>query len=213
MNIVEALNKLQSIDVKDLKNIDLGSVQENLKGKPDILIIIGLIVVSLSATIYLYVDSRKQIQKLDAEQVVLDEVKEAADLNKTLESKLEAFKTDFPEQIVVDDLIHQLSGFAIDHDVKIISFSPAQEQKADYSTISRVQINILAKDYAQMIDFLGDIEKAPYAIRIENFSAQLVTRTQKRSRRSRQPVVESASEQVPTISANIKIAAIKLEEK
>ncbi len=211
MNIAEAINKLQSIDVKDLKNIDLVSVQDNLRGKPEILIIIILILLSLSATIYLYINSKKTIKELEKEHVALVEKMDAVDRFKEHEIKHKNFLDEFPESIVADDLIDRISGFAIDRNIKIISFTPAQEIKSDFTRVERVNFNVAADEYSHLIEFLRDVEHAPFAVRMENVSAKLRVAETRRSRRGRQEEPEVPSD--PVISATISIAAIELDER
>lgn len=215
MNFKEAIDKLQSVDVKDLKSIDLAQIQENIKSKPDILIIIALIVISLSATMYFYMNFTKKTKEIGEKSVKYKEQLESAEQNKTLKERYDKFMAEFPKKIVVDELIDQISVFAINHNIKIISFSPSQESADEYTKIDRININISAENYSDLINFMKNIEQTPYAIRVETWqgkleTASLNTASGQRSRRNPEP--ETISESKSTIAVTIEIAAISLIE-
>lgn len=215
MNVKEIIDKLQSVDIKDLKSIDFAQVQTNIKSKPEILIIIVLIVFSLSATIYLYSNFTKKNKEFAEKKKTYQEQLESADQNEIIKQKYDKFVKEFPAKIVVDDLIDKLSVFAITHNIKIISFSPAQEQEGEFSKTVTININFSAEKYTDLINFMKDIEQAPYAIRIETWQGRLETNSAhsssgQRSRRVQGPEVNL--EQKPTITVTAELATISLVE-
>ncbi|MGE0267219.1 MAG: type 4a pilus biogenesis protein PilO [Candidatus Omnitrophota bacterium] len=215
MNVKEIIDKLQNVDVRDLKNIDFTQIQENIKSKPDILIIIALLAVSLSATMYFYVNFTKKTKDMEQKSVKYKEQLGSAEQNKTLKEKYDKFMAEFPEKIVIDDLIDKVSVFAINHNIKIISFSPAQENTDEYTKIDRININISAENYSDLINFMKNIEQTPYAIRVETWQGKLDSATShtaagQRSRRTIEP--EVTAETKSTIAVTIEIAAISLIE-
>lgn len=214
MGVKDVIDRLQSVDVKDLRNIDVQQVQENLRGKPDTIIIVLLILAALGGSGYLYMQFQTSSAELDGEVTKYNEQLEAAEQNKVLTQKFDKFMKEFPERIVTDDLTDKISGFAIDRNVHIMSFSPAKQQQTEYEVIETVNINVVAKEYHQLIAFMQDIEKAPYAIRIETWTARLDRRGNRgatRGRRTRHDAVEDSDEQ-PSIAATIEIATVTLKE-
>lgn len=215
MNIKEIIDKLQHVDVKDLKKIDFTQVQDNIKNKPEILAIIVLIVLSLFATIYIYLDFTKKTKEYAQKTSTYKEQLESAEQNELIKKKYEKFMSEFPAKIVVDDLIDIVSVFAINHNIKISSFSPAQEQVGDYSKIVTININFAAEKYTDLVNFMKDIEQAPYAIRIEAWQAKLESNSGHSSsgqRSRRNPDPEIIQELKPIIAVNVEIAAITLIE-
>ncbi len=214
MSVKDVISRLQSVDVKDLKNIDMQQVQDNIRGKPDTIIIVFLIIASIAGSVYMFINFQKTFAELETEVTKYNEQLEVAEQNKVLTKQFEKFMAEFPGKIVIDELTNKISAFAIDRNVNIISFSPAQQQETDYTVVETVNINVVAKEYHQLVSFIQDIEQAPFAIRIEAWNARLEragNRGRTRGRRSRHDQTEQ-TEETPSISATIEIAAIALKE-
>ena len=64
------LKDLSKLDIKDLQNIDLSQAKDFLTSRPDILINILLIAVTLFATMYVY--NRHSLQSTQIEQQILE---------------------------------------------------------------------------------------------------------------------------------------------
>ena len=214
MGIKETIIKLQSIDAKDLKNIDFGQVKNNIKSKPDILLIIVLITASLSATIYMYTDYKKKTKEFEEKKITYDDQLNAAKQNEIIKAKYDKFLNEFPDKIIIDQMIEKLSTYAFNYNINIISFSPATKIEDEYSKTESININVNAEDYEELIGFIDEIENAPYAIRIETWSANIgKTAAHTSNRRSRRSADTSqTSDENPIIAATIEIAAITLIE-
>ena len=213
MSVKNGIQRLQSVDVKDLKTIDIQQVQDNLRGRPEMIVTILLLLAAVGGGAYLYTAFQKTSGELDGEVTKFTEQLEAAEQNKVLSGKFDKFMAAFPEKIVIDDLTDKISGFAIDRNVNIVSFSPAKQQETDYTRVETVNINVVAKEYHQLIAFIKDIEEAPFAIRIEAWTARLDRGKNQQGRRTRrQHEAANDSEEQPSIAATIEIAAIALKE-
>lgn len=213
MGVKDVIGKLQSVDVKDLKNIDMQQVQDNIRGRPEMIIIILLLAASIGGSVYLYTSFQKTSGELDGEVTKYNEQLEAAEQNIVLTKKFDEFMAAFPEKIVIDDLTDKISGFAIDRNVNIVSFSPAKQQETDYTLVETININVVANEYHQLIAFIRDIEEAPFAIRIEAWTARLDRKGNNRQgRRTRRHEAAKDEDEIPSIAATIEIAAIALKE-
>lgn len=213
MSVKEVIGKLQRVDVNDLKNIDIQQVQDSIRGKPDTIVIVLLLVGTIAGCAYLFTDYQKSEQALSEEVIKYNEQLAAAEQNKVYTQKFDKFLKEFPEKIVTDDLTDKVSSYAIDRNVNIISFSPANRQETDYTSIETININVVAKEYHQLIAFIEDIENAPFAIRIEAWTARLNKTSQNRGNVGRRRHTDkNIDSDQNSIAATIEIAAISLKE-
>lgn len=213
MSVKDVIGKLQSVDVKDLRNLDIQQVQDSIRGKPDTIVIVLLLVGTIAGCAYLFTDYQKSEKSLSEEVIKFNEQLAAAEQNKVFTQKFDKFLKEFPEKIVTDDLTDKVSSYAIDRNVNIISFSPANKLETEYTFVETININVVAKEYHQLIAFIEDIEKAPYAVRIETWTARLDKTSQNRRNEGRRRHASTdVGDGQNAIAATIEIAAISLKE-
>ncbi len=219
MNFKEIIDKLQSVNIKDLKGVDLSEARDKLKSRPNVLIIIGLVLVTGTGVVLLYFNFMQRSMKIAQTTKTYKEQWESAKVSKTVKAKYDKFVADFPKKISIDDLIDKVSAFAIQQNVQIIAFSPAQEVSDDYTKISKINIDVSTESYGDLIQFMQNIEQSPYAIRVDSWQSKLESTPQSsksdsRSRRSDdQELEKDIIEEKPAIRVTIELAVITLEDK
>jgi len=209
MDLRKAIEKLNNLDAKDLKKIDLskfkdynfGRFKEDLASKPNLLIKGVLILITIACFIYSisrYVAESSAVHVKEAEiQQRLDMIQEknAAELNfKTYLSK-------YPTVIPTNQLIGKISEFAEQAHVNIISFSPVKVSESDYITQYVINLDIEAKTYQDMVDFVNIIENAPYTLRINKWTG-----------RARSASIKNTGQKDVPLDAFIEIGSIQLND-
>ncbi|MBZ0165530.1 MAG: type 4a pilus biogenesis protein PilO, partial [Candidatus Omnitrophica bacterium] len=138
MSVKEVIGKLQRVDVNDLRNIDMQQVQDSIRSKPDTLVIVLLLLGTIAGCAYLFTDYQKSEQALSEEVIKYNEQLAVAEQNKVFTQRFDKFLKEFPEKIVTDDLTDKVSSFAIDRNVNIISFSPANKLETEYTFVETI---------------------------------------------------------------------------
>ncbi len=164
------LSDLNKIDIKDLQKIDFAKIQENLLQKPLLLIKTLLIVISLLVTIKVMANSLAQVSQIknkiaDAEKK-LSSIKEKEDATKELKIFLDSRKPGLSADTIVDNI----ADFAAARNIQILSFTPAKEVNKTVYTLTSLNLNVSAVDYKTMIQFIHDIESAPYALKVVHWT-------------------------------------------
>jgi len=167
------LKKLQNINIEDFKNIDFSGIKEKLLRRPDLLIIMGVILVTFIGTFQLYTNQKKRTASLQEEILVMQEKLEAVETLKEISKDHNKLLKDFPESVSEQKFTNLLSKFTFDNDVEIISFSPAKKKTYDLANLTKIDLNITSRNYKDTIRFINDIENSPYSIRIEHWSGKM----------------------------------------
>jgi len=202
--IKEFLAALRNINIKDLQNIDAQQVGDMLRQRVDIILNIGLVVVTLVATASIAKGHGKKVETLTWEIKQMEERMEAVKESQRLKDEHSAFLEHFPAAIVTDQLTNKLSEFAANRQVQILSFSPGKEKSDDYIKVSGVQINVASDSFKNIVLFMKDVEDAPYALRVGQWSAKMKEeRVREGAEDFRKQIVE----------ANIQIGAVQLRNE
>ncbi|MBI5149677.1 MAG: type 4a pilus biogenesis protein PilO [Candidatus Omnitrophica bacterium] len=198
----EIIDKLRGINIQDLQNIDMRQVVEVLQRRVDIIVSVLLVLVTLVVTVTMGRGNAKKSQVLDYEIKQMRDRLEAVNESDRVKGEYAAFQKNFPFSMTADELVNRLSEFAAARDVQMVSFAPDKESSDDYVQVARVQINISATDYPSLVLFMKDIETAPYALRVEQWSAKM------REIRSKEGANEIKKN---IIEANMKIGSVTLK--
>lgn len=195
---------LRNININDLRNIDAQQLGEMLRQRIDIVLNITLILVTMVATVLIVTASGKRSEMLTWEIKQLEERGEAVKESERLKGEYSAFLESFPEPILTDRLINKLSEFAADRQVQVLSFSPVKEKSDNYIKVAGVQINVSSDNYKNIVLFMKDVEDAPYALQVGQWSAKM----------KEQRIKEGAEEfRKQTVEANIQIGAIQFKDE
>lgn len=201
MNIIKTLN---SIDVQSLKKIDFAQIKDILQGKPNIFINIGLITLTLFSAYYLFTSKKNESKKLNQEISLMKDKLAIVEQYNQLKKQYDDFMKNFPESVSSDELINKLSNMAVDHNIQILSISPAQKKTDDWGELTLVNLNISSDSYDDLVRFIEVIENAPFMIRIEKWSGEM-----KEDYSSRQST-DTDTQETP-ILADIEIGSYKLK--
>lgn len=195
---------LRNININDLQNIDARQLSDMLRQCIDIVLNITLVLVTMVATVLIVKGSGKRSEMLTWEIKQLEERGEAVKESERLKGEYAAFLKSFPEPILTDQLVNKLSEFAADRQVQILSFSPVKEKSDSYIKVAGVQINVSSDNYKNIVLFMKDVEDAPYALQVVQWSAKM------KEQRIREGAEESRKQ---TVEANIQIGAIQFKDE
>lgn len=202
--IKKIIDSFRNINVRDLQNIDARQLGYMVRQHVDMILNIVLILGTIAVTVYVFKGYSKRSQTLALESTKMQERVEVSKESERLHKDYDAFVDGFPKFIVTDQLINKLSEFAAYRHVQILSFSPAKEKADDYIKVARVQINVAADDYKDMILFMKDIEDAPYALRVERWSAKMKEQSNREGTRELKKQI---------VEANMEIGIIQLQDE
>ena len=160
---------LNKIDIKDLQKIDLSQIQETLLKRPDVLI--QLIIIAVTLTILIKTVSGKIIEASQFQNTLLELKKKVAVIKKhdALQKEYTKFISKLPEGASAPDLLDRVADLAGEHGVQIISISPAQELKKKYHTQTVLSVSAAAGDYKDMVAFIHKIETSPFNLRVDRW--------------------------------------------
>jgi len=207
------LKELNSIDVKDLKNIDWRRMANRIQSRPDLAINIVLVIATLVTLLFTYKRYLNKTQDLEDTLSSLEETSEAIDKMEIIRKEYSDFQKSIPDTINANQLIETLSKFALKRDVQILSFSPANKKSNKFISLTSVEINVISENYADIILFMRDIESAPYAIRVEKWSGASIKQDEAirgYSRRSSRRI-DDVDPEKEFIEATIKIESVELK--
>lgn len=206
MNIIEKLNK---IDVNDLKNIDYQKLLGGLKGRPDIIIIAVAVIGTILACSRIYSNNQNVIRTARAEIINLENKISSIEKYKKSQTELENFVAEIPEPVNEDNLMTLITDFAVKRQVQIESFSPTQKEKAPLHETNGLNLFISATDYKNLWLFINDIETSSYPIRVEKWHASVGSSTDTRQ----QPQPEGIRIQVQLEIASVNVTKNEKSEK
>jgi Tfp pilus assembly protein PilO len=170
MNIFEKLN---AVDIKELKNIDIIKVKDSLRTNPVVFINTIIVIVTLISAIALISRGQVELQKYKNNTLIYDEKLAAVKLQQDTKKTFDDFKKAFPQALGSNQLIDKFSELAVHRNVRILSLSPAKEKSNEYLYQTTVNLSVESSDYKNIILFVKDIEDSALAIRLEKFSAEL----------------------------------------
>lgn len=173
MNIKEAIEKLNTINLQDLKRIDLNQLKDLLRRSPIFVLNIVFVFGSCFTAITLFNKAKLDEKNTKASNISYEEKLKAVKEQKSIKQKYQRFVNDFPKELIGRQLIDKFSELATNRNVHIISFSPTKEKSDQYTTLTTVNLSIESDDYKNIILFVKDIESFPFAVRLEKFSAAM----------------------------------------
>ncbi|MCK5179365.1 MAG: type 4a pilus biogenesis protein PilO [Candidatus Omnitrophica bacterium] len=209
------LKDLNSINVKDLQNIDWDRVKDRIQSQPDLLINILLVIVTFAVLFSTFNTYTKTAKTSKAETIALQKRLVALKKFEAAKKEHSDFLKEIPKAIASDQLIQTLSELAIQRDIQILSFSPAKKRSNALVNLTSVVVNVASKDYASIILFVHDIEESSYPVRVESWSGSSLKPGETPRRRSQRSSRRTANETIDTkedyIKATITIASVELK--
>lgn len=203
MNIKEAIEKLNSINLEDLKKIDINQFKDLLRRSPVIVLNIVFVLGSCFTALTLFNKAMSDEKKMKASNASYEEKLEAVKKQKKAKEELDQFAANFPKELVGRQLIDKFSELATNRNVHILSFSPAKEKSDQYSILTTVNLSIESNDYKNIILFVKDIENFPFAVRLEKFSAEM--------RSSIETNINIDEKEENLINADIEVSSVRIK--
>jgi len=193
-------------------------IKDNLLGRPDLMIILGLVVVTLFSSVSMFGGGRVAVVAMRSEIRKLDDKLEAVEANKKIKLELDQYLKNFPEAQTVDEMVDTLSSYALEENVKVLSFTPAEEEDLDHIRVNSFAISVVGRSYQQVLGFVNAIENSPYALRLESWSGEYFSEeitkggepTARRRRSRNAPQVER--EKREGVTAKIELSLIELKK-
>jgi Tfp pilus assembly protein PilO len=90
-----------------------------------------------------------------------------------IKKNMDDFVEQFPKTINDDLAINRISDLASAHNIQILSFSPAQKGTAEYYEQSTIAFTVSTNNYTNIANFIEEVEKLPFAIRINGWAGKL----------------------------------------
>ena len=205
MNLKEVIQKLQTIDAKDLKNIDFNDLKNRLIEKQENLILFLLIIISVFATIYCLSQYINNSQKNHNKIALLKEQLKATDETKITQKDYDEFIKKFPNSISINELGDKLTEFSLKRNIKILSYSPEKQKENEFYQSILVHLMISSNEYKNIINFINDVEEAPYSIRLQEVTVKLISENLSQN-------ISSEETKNKTTKADIKLEAISLKK-
>ncbi|HLF18502.1 MAG TPA: type 4a pilus biogenesis protein PilO [Candidatus Omnitrophota bacterium] len=181
MDIRKAIEKLNSIDAKDFKNIDfsklkefdLARIKEELVTKPKLLINTIFIFTAIATAIHSLSGYQLEGRTTKTEVTEMKQRLNILEQNSALQAEYNQFLADFPESIPNNQMIGKISEFAEASHVNIISFSPtqpSQPQETEYTLEYVISLNVSVQSYQDLVDFVHALETSNYVLRIDKWN-------------------------------------------
>lgn len=191
MNVIQKLSQINAQD------ISLDKIRDQAVKYPTISINILLIAVSVFAIILTYNHNTKKIAAQKADITEIEKKAKIVGEYKVVRDEYAEFIKNFPKPINSDQLMTTISDYAIKNNVAIISYSPASTRTDGIVNFTNIGVNLTAKEYGHVINFITTIEETPYAIRVKKWSGSMNA---------------SNTKDTDVISFSVEIEAIQINE-
>src|SRR3989338_572398 len=160
------IKNLAKLDVNKLKEIKVSSIQNLFDEKPNTIIIILLMILTLGCAYKIFESSTKESSRLKSEISKIEERIDALKLFQTSEKKLDQFTEEFPEYLSSDQLIQKIFEIAQLHNVQILKTTQPTEKSDTFKTLTRITVTVSSDNYNQIVGFINEIEQSTYSVRV-----------------------------------------------
>ena len=162
--------KLKNIDLQniDLQKIDIDKLIETMLTKKDFFASLMIGVVALLIAIVLTKDFFSQTSLLNADISLLKTKIETIAKYDSTNKKLKKFLLSVPSFFDEDFFSSNITDLAALNGVTVVSYVPGQKQEEDLYVSISGSFEIEAPDYPALLIFLKALEKAPFALRVDN---------------------------------------------
>lgn len=202
---------LSKIDIQDLQKLDYMKLLQELKKRPDVLITVVLVLVTLILSVNIFMKKSQELQSLQQEISKLEAKDKVIAQYDTAKKELTDFLVNIPKTLLENDLINTVTDFAVARSVQIESYTPARKQSLAIYDLTSISLNVTAAEYKNIWLFVNDIEKSKYAIRVENWSGSTDVTT--RNTASRKINLSDLNPVQSGVTARLEIAAINLKSE
>lgn len=203
MNIKEAIEKLNTLNLQDLKKIDLSQLKDLLRRSPIFVLNIVFVLGTGFTAITLFNKAKLAVKEMTASNVSYEEKLIAVKEQRKMKQELDQFVNDFPKELIGRQLIDKFSELATSRNVHILSFSPTKEKSDQHSILTTVNLSIESDEYKNIILFVKDIESFPFAVRLEKLSAEMSS--------SIETNMNNEEKEKNLINADIEVSSVRIK--
>lgn len=206
------LNDLSKLDIKDLKNVDWRKALDQFRSRPDLIVNALAVIITFFLCINFYSKRQNEIKNVKYEISMLEGKIGAIDEYDIIKAELDQYVANIPQPISEDQLINQITDYAVARNIQIQSFSPAKKQTQPLYDLTSIILKVTADDYANLWLFINDIEKSPYTMRVERWSG-FMGPSAGTARPSRRRTDQSIETEDLVLNVEIEIASINIKNE
>jgi hypothetical protein len=200
---------IAQLDVRELRNINYLSLFKEYRKRP--LIIINMAIIVGTIFLVLYFVNKNQAHTLSAKHeipLLEEKIRNIQDYQRA-QKELQQFLASTKTPLTEDNLMSQLTDFAVKRNIQIESYAPAKDITNPLYRLTSISVSITAKDYQDLFLFIYDIEKKLPSTRILKIIAGMENNS--RSRTIRPITSKSITEQgLNKFSINMEVASIAI---
>lgn len=152
--------KIPDISKIDIKDIDVAKIQAELLHRKELVIQVGLVLVSLVVGIWAFNGSQAEIAKYKSQIVSLQAKTGAIEEYNRTQQEVKNFVSKVPDPVSEDKIIDLVTDLAGKNSVKILTFNRAEVEKKDTLVTTTVNFSLVTDSFANIIRFIFDVEKS-----------------------------------------------------
>lgn len=206
------ISDLANLDVKDLQNIDYSALFKELKKKPDIIIELVCVIITIALCFYVYNNKKdefkilsKTFTDLEQKSVIYDEILKGQETLKNLQAAV-------PEELSESQIIEIITSTAKKPHIKINSFSPVVKTSHTVNSMLTLTLEFKMASYENLLEFIYLLEQHP-TLRIDTWhmSTKKPQETNRRRRIEAIKHVEKGDENLFVSSITLSVINFKHE--
>ncbi len=158
---------------KSWKDIDVAQLVNFAGDRKDLLVNGAVIVFAILAAINI-ANSHWHQESVYQENIkqMEDKLQVISVYNATTQ-RTKKFLGQLPKAMPDGRLMSQIAEYAAQNNVEILSFTPGPKTNDPFYQMSKITINVRAREYKDLILFVRTIEKSSYALRVDALSTSL----------------------------------------
>lgn len=187
------LNDLKNYD---LKNIDVAKLLGSLQQRKDILVSLAVIIATLFIINGIYTTQKGKVTTFVSRLAGSQEKQNAIQDYKQALEELNRFTRTLPEgPSDAEGILNTINELDGTRNIQISSLLPTQQENTELFKKMGMRLNCSTSSYTDLTQFISDIERSAYNLRIDQWSAVMSTQTQP-----------------PLITIDMEIVAIKFKK-
>jgi hypothetical protein len=171
--------KIPDLSKIDIKDIDINKIKDQLIEQKELVLQIGLGVVTFFMIISMMGGCQKEISKYKSQINSMQSKSGIIDQYKKSQSDVDTFLKSLPPSLSEDQIIDLVTDLADKNKIKILTFTPTasrNESRKIYQETA-IQFSMQADTYKSMVRMIAAIERSKSILQVKNCSVQSVTTT------------------------------------
>lgn len=202
---------LKDLKEYDVKNIDAAKLMKTLQQRTDIVINIALVVITLMTVNNILTKNRVKSRDLTQKISLLEKKIKAIENYEKSKKNLVGFVKSLPQGLPeADSIIQKVNALAVDRGLQISSFAPGDRtENVIYKQVS-LRLNVASHEYSKLVLLTKDIERAPFNLRIQSWSAKMEP---KRRKLTKLPKGLNADIEPSIINSELELSSISFQNE